>query len=77
MEHKQQLLDVRKNGASFVPAVAGSPLYRYVRRTCAEFIGRWRTYPDAQWETCRDMFRTIFGLELEGGHRYWELIQGL
>lgn len=57
--------------------VVSSTLYLSLRRACAIFLGRWRVYSDAQWELARFTFKTIFGLELEGGNKYWELIQSL
>jgi len=68
---------IKDPGGGFSPNVSASPLFRLVRRMCAEFLGRWRAYPDTQWDICREMFRKIFGLELKGGHQYWELIQSL
>jgi len=68
---------VQDRNGHFGPEVVSSSCYRALRRACAEFLGRWRVYPDAQWDLARSMFKTIFGLELEGGNKYWELIQGL
>jgi FkbM family methyltransferase len=68
---------IRERGEPLGPEYSNVRLYRALQRTCAEFMGRWRVYPDAQWETVRGMFETIFGFPLEGGSRYWEMVQGL
>ena len=57
--------------------VVQSLLYRSLMKACAQLMGQWRVYPDAQWHSVRDMFRTIFGFELESGSNYWEQIQSL
>lgn len=62
---------------AFGPEVVSSRLYRALRKACATFLGRWRVYPDAQWELARSTFQQVFGLELEAGSKYWELIQNL
>lgn len=62
---------------AFGQKVAASQLYLALRKAYAAFLGRWRVYPDAQWELARSTFKTIFGLEMEGGNKYWELIQSL
>ncbi len=68
---------ITERGEPLGTEYANVRLYRALQRTCAEFLGRWRVYPDAQWETERGMFETIFGFPLEGGSRYWELVQEL
>ncbi len=68
---------VSKRGGTFSEGVRASLLYRGLRKLCAEYLGRWRVYPDAQWEFARTMFKEIFGMELEGGWRYWELLRAL
>lgn len=68
---------VRSRKGRWSRTVEASGLYRALRRTCAEFLGRWRVYPDVQWEEARAMFLDIFGLQLRGGDRYWRFIQEL
>jgi FkbM family methyltransferase len=62
---------------TFSTEVASSQLFLALRRTYATFLGRWRAYPDTQWELARSTFKTLFSLELEGGNKYWEFIQSL
>ena len=61
----------------FDAVVRQSKLYLALRRACAQFLGRWRVYPDFQWKTVRSMFKTVFNLELKSGSDYWEMIQSL
>jgi len=68
---------VRDRNGVFGSEVIGSELYRALRRACAQFLGNYRVYPDFQWDLARSFLKTIFGLELEAGHKYWELIQRL
>lgn len=68
---------VTEESGSFDERAQASQLYRGLRRVCAEFLGRWRAYPDAQWDVARGMFKAIFGLELPSGGQYWELLQSL
>ncbi len=68
---------VTERGGRFSQAVCESKLYRTLRKSCAELLGKWRVYPDNQWETIRGMFKTVFGVEMEAGSRYWELLQSL
>lgn len=66
-----------KRGGAFGAGVASSAVYLAARRTCAAFLGRWRVYPDSQWEVARETFRSVFGLELPSGSAFWELMQSL
>ncbi len=68
---------VTERHGTFRSRVESSELYRAFRRKCATFLGRWRVYPDAQWELACSTFKTVFGLELASGSGYWELIQRL
>jgi len=68
---------VGERPGAFGVDIAESGLYRALRRACATFLGRWRVYPDAQWDLARSTFRQVFELELEAGSKYWELIQRL
>ena len=71
------LLGFAERPEAFGPRVMESRLYKALRRTCAAHLGRWRVRPDEQWVMARDTFKQAFGLELEGGNRYWELIDRL
>lgn len=61
----------------FSPEVAASELYTSVRKIWAVYLGQWRVNPDQRWELARSTFKTVFGLNLEAGNKYWELIQRL
>lgn len=68
---------VKHVGGKFGPSVQATSLYCGLRRTCASYLGRWRVFPDAQWDLARSMFKDIFDIELESGHRFWEQYQNL
>lgn len=68
---------VDKEKCSFSPQVMKSTLYLTLRKVSATLLGRWRVYPDSQWDLARTTFQKVFGLELEGGSKYWEMVQGL
>lgn len=68
---------VKEQGGVFSSEVMNSKLYLSLRKVYAGFLGRWRVYPDDQWELARSSFKTIFGLDLAAGNKYWELIQSL
>lgn len=55
----------------FSPAVTLSRLYRALRLHMAQFLGRWRTVPDDQWEKAAGLYRKIFGEELKGGSEFY------
>lgn len=58
--------------------VANTRIYHSLRLACVRYLGRWRVNPtDAKWELARSICREIFGLDLEAGHKYWELVQSL
>ncbi len=61
----------------FNEKITTSHLYLGLRRTCAKLLGRWRVYPNAEWDLACTTFKRIFGLNLESGNKYWELIQSL
>ncbi|MQF67086.1 FkbM family methyltransferase [SAR202 cluster bacterium AD-802-F09_MRT_200m] len=58
-------------------SVQESQLYKALRKTWATYLGRWRVYPDMQWELAQRTFKKAFELDLEPGNKYWELIQSL
>lgn len=68
---------VKDQNNGFSSSVKDSELYNGLRKTYATFLGRWRVYLDSQWDLARSTFKSIFGLELEGGNQYWEFIQSL
>lgn len=65
---------VQENPDAFDPSVTRSLLYKSLRRMTAIFLGRWRVYPDKQWQEIQSMYKTIFGIELESGSKFWEMI---
>jgi FkbM family methyltransferase len=52
-------------------AVRSTRLYKTLRLRAARFLGRWRTVPDDQWEKAREIYRKIFGDELQGGSDFY------
>ncbi len=64
-------------GISFDKDIEKTKLYLGLRKACATYLGRWRVRPDSNWLKAREMFKTIFNIELEGGHKFWEIYQTL
>lgn len=50
---------VKTGSGRFSSIVEASTLFPVVRRTCARFLGRWRAFPDGQWDACRATFHDI------------------
>ena len=72
------LIDFVKNrGGRFDSEVASTRLYRSLRHDCAKLLGKWRVYPDRQWDEVQTMYKTIFNIDLKGGSGYWAQIQEL
>jgi FkbM family methyltransferase len=66
-----------KHSGHLTDDVCATALYRGLRRRCAEFLGRYRVFPDGQWEYARTLFKSIFDIDLEGGWKYWNLLRTL
>jgi hypothetical protein len=58
----------------FAPAIQATRLYKSLRVKVAQFLGRWRTVPDDQWEKMRVLYRAIYGEELRGGSDFYPQI---
>ena len=71
------LAHCRVKGGPIDATLAGTRLFKTVRRMCAEFLGRYRVYPDRQWDEARETFQSIFGMELAGADKYWDMIRTL
>lgn len=56
-------------------AVRATRLYRGLELDIANFLGRWRTVPDEQWERVRSIFQDIFGQPLAGGSEFYPQVQ--
>lgn len=57
--------------------VLETALYRGVKRCYTRFLGRWRTYPDGEWEKVKEIYSRIFDEELQGGSEFWPQLQAL
>ncbi len=55
--------------------VKGTRLYSGLQLDIANFLGRWRTVPDEQWERVRVIFSEIYGQSLEGGSEFYPQVQ--
>jgi FkbM family methyltransferase len=67
-------IDLLREGADscqFGEDVQGTLLFRSLRIKVAQFLGKWRTVPDEQWEKARGLFRGIYGEELGGGSDFF------
>ncbi|MGV8996303.1 MAG: FkbM family methyltransferase [Parvibaculaceae bacterium] len=58
----------------FTPAVRATHLYKSLNIKIAQFLGRWRTVPDEQWEKARGIYKAIYGDELGGGSDFYPQI---
>lgn len=65
------------NEDGFDQNVISSQIYLGVRKAYIKFLGRYRVYQDAQWDLAQATAKSIFDLNLQGGHEYWELVQNL
>lgn len=52
-------------------------LYRGLQIDIANFLGRWRTVPDEQWERVRGIFAEIYGEPLAGGSDFYPQLQDM
>lgn len=72
------LLDFARRPSEYSDSVKATKLYQQVRLTTLRYLGRWRTNPtDHNWKLAQDTAQELFGLQLEAGHKYWELAQEL
>lgn len=55
--------------------VKGTRLYSGLQLDIANFLGRWRTVPDEQWDRTRGIFAEIYGKPLEGGSEFYPQVQ--
>lgn len=51
--------------------VRATHLFKSLNIKMAQFLGRWRTVPDEQWEKARGIYATIYGAELGGGSDFY------
>jgi FkbM family methyltransferase len=52
-------------------------LYNGLQLDIANFLGRWRTVPDEQWERIRLIFKEIYGEALAGGSEFYPQVQAM
>ncbi|MBN2562033.1 MAG: FkbM family methyltransferase [Phycisphaerae bacterium] len=72
------LCDYRKRSEKdWQSSLVATTLFLGLRRACAEFLGRYRVCEDDMWTGARELFRNLFGIELEGGSGYWAQIRAL
>lgn len=55
--------------------IRATRLYRGLQFDIANFLGRWRTVPDEQWERVRGIFAAIYGEPLAGGSEFYPQVQ--
>ncbi|MDO8788017.1 MAG: FkbM family methyltransferase [Sulfuritalea sp.] len=55
--------------------VRGTRLFSGLQLDIANFLGRWRTVPDEQWDRVRGIFAAIYGEPLEGGSEFYPQVQ--
>lgn len=55
--------------------VRGTRLFSGLQLDIANFLGRWRTVPDEQWDRVRGIFAAIYGKPLEGGSEFYPQVQ--
>jgi FkbM family methyltransferase len=70
---REHVLAFGKRGMS--DKVRGTRLYSGLQLDIANFLGRWRTVPDEQWERVRGIFAEIYGQPLEGGSEFYPQVQ--
>ena len=64
--------------SEYSESVKATKLYQQLRLTTVRYLGRWRTNPtDQNWKLAQATVQELFGLPLESGHKYWELVQEL
>lgn len=56
---------------------AGTRLYRALQIRVAQFLGRWRTVPDEQWEKARRIYADIYGETLADGSGFYPQINAM
>lgn len=62
-------------GRGMSEGVKNTRLYRGLQLDIANFLGRWRTVPDEQWERVRHIFVEIYGEALAGGSEFYPQVQ--
>lgn len=65
------LLREAAEAGRFTAAVRATHLFKSLNIKIAQFLGRWRTVPDEQWEKARGIYATIYGSELGGGSDFY------
>lgn len=50
-------------------------LFSGLQLDIANFLGRWRTMPDEQWDHVRSIFAEIYGQPLAGGSEFYPQVQ--
>ena len=72
------LLEFARRSKDYSEQVKATKLYQQLRLTTLRYLGRWRTNPtDQNWKLAQTTAQELFGLQLESGHKYWELRQEL
>ncbi len=76
-DYAVDLLRETAEAGAFSGDVRKSILYRRLRLRSAQFLGRWRTVPDEQWEKARGYYQTIFGEVLGGGSEFYPQVNAM
>ena len=63
--------------SSMSEKVKATHLYKGLQLDIANFLGRWRTVPDEQWERVRNIFADVYGEPLAGGSEFYPQVQAM
>ena len=66
---------VARRGGKMAQTIMRTRLYAGLQFDVANFLGRWRTVPDEQWERVRTIFKDIYGEPLSGGSEFYPQVQ--
>lgn len=72
------LLEFSRRSKGYSDEIKATKLYIQLRLLALRYLGRWRTNPTNQnWKLAQSIAEELFGVHLESGHKYWELVQEL
>jgi FkbM family methyltransferase len=52
-----------------------SKIFKSLKIQVTEYLGKWRTVPDETWLKVKEIYKTIFGIELRGGSEFYPQLQ--
>lgn len=65
----------KESGGWQAKGTQGSQLFKALRVDMLKYLGAWRTVPDESWDKAKNIFKTVFGSELQGGSGYYPQLQ--